>query len=262
MALVTVDQDLCDREGACIDSCPHSLLLRGPDGIPVTRAGAETLCIRCGQCVSICAKGALVNHFLEGQEFLEKAALNRGADPLTYAMKTRRSVRAFQARPVDKAVFKELFDVVRFAPSGNNAQKLWWIVTLEREGTRHLAELALQWMRRTYYPDSLDEVWTGDADPVLRGAPHLVLCCAPEDYRWAGTDSAIALTHLDLLAVSRGLGTCWSGIFLRALEGWPPLAEALNLPSGQRVFGGLMLGYPRHDYRLVPPRKPSAVDWR
>jgi len=262
MTLATIDKALCDREGACIDSCPHALFLRGEDGFPVERQDAASLCIRCGQCVSVCARGALTNHLLEGQEFLEKSALAGAEDPLAYAMKTRRSVRAFKGRSVDKAVLTSLFDVVRHAPTANNSQKLWWIVALERETTRSLAALGLDWLRNTYYRDGLGKAWEGDADPVLRGAPHLVLCCAPEDYRWACIDCAIAVTHLELLAASRGLGTCWTGVFLQALEAWPPLAEALGLPPGQKVFGGLTLGYPRFEHRLVPPRKPVAVNWR
>jgi nitroreductase/NAD-dependent dihydropyrimidine dehydrogenase PreA subunit len=262
MSLVTIDKDLCDREGACIDSCPHSLLLRGKDGFPVERADAASQCIRCGQCMAVCSRGALTNNLLAGQEFQEKSTLDRAKDPLVYAMKTRRSVRCFKSRPVDKLVLKGLLEVVRYAPTANNSQKLWWIATLQPEGTRALAELSLDWLRKTYFPDDPGEAWEGDADPVLRGAPHLLLCCAPEDYRWAATDSAIAVTHLELLAASRGLGTCWVGVFMRALEGWPPLVEAVGLPPGQKVFGGLTLGYPRYEFRLVPPRKPAAVDWR
>jgi len=262
MTLATIDHDLCDREGACIDACPRMLFLRGEGSFPVERPDAQSLCIQCGQCVAVCAKGALTNHLMEGKEFLEKADLNRGADQLAWIMKARRSVRAYRHRPVDKAVFRELFDVVRYAPTGSNTQKLWWIATLEPENTRVLARLGLDWMRRTYYPDSTDEDWAGGVDPVLRGAPHVALCCAPEDYPGAKTDAVIALTHLDLLAASRGLGTCWAGVFLKAVGGWPPLAEALSLPPGQKVFGAMMLGYPRFDFRLVPPRKPAAVDWR
>ncbi|MDQ7833983.1 MAG: nitroreductase family protein [Humidesulfovibrio sp.] len=262
MALVTIDLALCDREGACIDSCPHGLLLRGQDGLPVERVGAASHCIRCGQCVSVCSKSALTNHLLAGQEFQDKSTFDRAADPLAYIIKTRRSVRAFQKRAVDKTVFKSLFDLVRYAPTANNSQKLWWLVTLEAESTKNFAALALEWLIRSYYPNELEKPWEGDADPVLRGAPHVVLCCAPEEYRWGATDAAIAVTHVELLAASRGLATCWAGIFIRALEGWPPLLEALALPPGQKVFGGLMLGYPRFNHRLVPPRKPAAIGWR
>lgn len=262
MSMLTINKDRCQRDGACIDCCPYGLIVRDAAGFPVSRSEVEGLCIRCGHCVAVCGAGALANHFLDDQVFQPLADLDRAADPLAFAMRTRRSVRGFQQRPVERWVLKDILDVARYAPTANNSQKLWWVVVLEQEQMRRLAELAKEWMRQVYFPDHEGDVWPPGVDPVLRGAPHLLLCCAPADYPWAATDCAIAATHVDLLASARGLGTCWAGVFLRAAEGSPALAEALALPPGQKAYSALMLGHPRYDFTLVPPRKPLAVDWR
>lgn len=219
-------------------------------------------CIRCGECVAVCPHGALQNKHFEFSDFQPISSLQRDVDPVAYVMRTRRSVRAFREQAVPLADLKALFDVVRYAPTNRNSQELWWIVTTGRSETKAFADLARTWMRRSYWPDAPDSYWQEDDDPVLRGAPHLALCCAPADSKWGYTNAAIALTHLDLLAASRGIGACWAGVFMRAVDDWPPLAEAVNLPPGQKIFGALFLGYPKFPFSFVPPRKPSAVDWR
>jgi nitroreductase/ferredoxin len=261
MGILNIDRGLCLRDGACVESCPCALFRRDEGGVPFEIAGAEAACIRCGQCVAVCRSGALTNSLLDRAAFVELAGLDR-ADTLAFALRARRSIRAFQPEPVPRAELAALFELVRQAPTANNSQKLWWIVTSGREQTAELARLATEWLRRTYYPGRDAAPWAAGEDPVLHGAPHLVLCCAPADYAWGATDAAIATTSLDLLAFSRGLGTCWAGVFLRAASESPALAEALSLPEGQKVAAGLMLGRPKYPFRFAPPRNPAAIDWR
>ncbi len=226
----------------------------------MARNGAADACMRCGHCVSVCPSGALPMNALTASVLTRSRALP--GRRLAHLMRTRRSVRSFLPEDVPKAELKALFEVVRYAPTGRNAQNLWWIVTAGREQTLPLARLARQWMRAVMCPERADSDWPEDDDPVLRGAPHLILCCGPEDSRWGPTDAAIAVAHLELLAASRGLGACWAGAFVRAAEDFAPLQDALALPPGQRLYAGLFLGRPRHRHRLVPPRNPAAIDWR
>lgn len=261
MPFISVDATICTRQGACIDSCPYQLLHRDPQGLPVEREGAAGACLRCGHCVSVCPSGALSNTYLNRDLFVEVAGLGRG-DALAHLMRTRRSVRSFLQEDVPKTELKALFEVTRYAPTGRNTQNLWWIVTTGRAQTLPLARLARKWMRSVLHPERADADWPEDDDPVLRGAPHLILCCGPEDSSWGPTDAAIAVAHLELLAASRGLGACWAGAFVRAAEAFAPLWEALAMPQGQKLHAGLFLGRPRYRHRLVPPRNPAAIDWR
>lgn len=261
MNLIAVDPNLCACPGACIDSCPYGLIFRGAEDLPEGVPDAARSCIRCGQCVAVCPTGALANRMFKREDFQEQALLDAKADPLGVLMLSRRSIRAFKPEPISRSELAPLLELASRAPTANNAQNLWWIVTTGEQQTRALALLARDWMREAY-PGVPASMFEGDTDPVLRGAPQLVLCCGPEDSKWGHTDAAIAVTHLDLLLSSRGHGACWAGVFLRAVEAWPPLVEALALPAGQKVYGGLFFGRPKHRYRLVPPRKPLAVDWR
>jgi nitroreductase len=103
--------------------------------------------------------------------------------------------------------------------------------------------------------------WESGYDFVLRGAPTVVVACAPVEYGWGKQDCAIALTFLELAAEARGLGVCWAGFLTRVAADHAPLRQALSVPEGYAVCGGLMLGEPKYKYRLVPPRKPLSVQW-
>jgi nitroreductase len=96
---------------------------------------------------------------------------------------------------------------------------------------------------------------------ILRGAPAVIVACAPEDYRWGEEDSAIALTFLELAAEARGMGVCWAGYLTRVAGVHSPLREMLAVPVGYAVRGAVMVGERRYRYRLIPPRKPLSVQW-
>ena len=54
--------------------------------------------------------------------------------------------------------------------------------------------------------------WEAGKDPVLRGAPALVIAHGPQEYPLASVDCTAALTFFDLAAPTLGLGACWLGI--------------------------------------------------
>ena len=117
-------------------------------------------------------------------------------------------------------------------------------------------------MAKAYRLERSVEAWEAGKDPVLRGAPALVVAHAPKAYPLAQVDSTIALTFLDLAAPSAGLGACWAGFFMMGAAQWPPLQQALALPDGHNCFGAMMVGYPAYKYHRLPQRKEPVVSWR
>ena len=63
MALLTVDQDKCNKDGFCSMDCPVGIiqLNKEGDGFPVVAVESEAFCMKCGHCVAVCPHGALDN---------------------------------------------------------------------------------------------------------------------------------------------------------------------------------------------------------
>jgi nitroreductase len=173
----------------------------------------------------------------------------------------RRSVREFKDKPIARETLETLLDVARRAPTASNSQKLHWIVVEDGAKVHALSAEAMNWLRSSGISQAQLAQWEQGYDFVLRGAPVVIVACAPTDYAWGKQDCAIALTFLELAAEARCLGVCWAGYLTRVAFVHAPLRQALAVPEGYTVCGGLMLGERKYSYRLAPPRKPLSVQW-
>jgi nitroreductase/NAD-dependent dihydropyrimidine dehydrogenase PreA subunit len=257
MSQITVDRDLCLRDGLCVDVCSSKALRLGEDGFPEEVAGRS--CNLCGHCTAVCVCEALAHTGLPSEPSVPAARELPAPALIDGFLLSRRSVREFKNRPVARETLEALLDVARHAPTGSNTQKLHWIVVNGAEKVRALSAETMDWARQAA-PQAV-EFWQTGYDLILRGAPAVVVACAPADYIWAAQDCAIALTFLELAAEARGLGACWTGYLTRAAAAHAPLRRALSLPEGYVVSGGLMLGEPKYKYQRVPPRKPLSAQW-
>jgi nitroreductase len=239
--------------------CPARILFLNEKGFPEDIP--EGQCILCGHCAAVCAHDALTHTGLAEETYLPIAKEPLPPAVMDGFLMSRRSVREFKDRPVGREVLEALLEVARRAPTGSNSQKLHWIVV---EGVRKvyaLSEEAMNWFRTTDLPKARLEQWEKGHDFILRGAPAVIVACAPADYVWAKQDCAIALTFLELAAEARSLGVCWTGYLTRAAAAHSPLCKALSVPEGHVVCGGLMIGERKYTYKKIPPRKPLSVQW-
>ena len=144
------------------------------------------------------------------------------------AIKTRKSVRAFQSREVPDEVLERILDAARLAPSANNFQEWRFVVVRDRETRDELVEAAC---RQTF----------------VAQAPVVLACCAETNNHVMTCgqpsypiDLAIAIDHITLCAVAEGLGTCWIGAFYE-----DEVKRILSIPPAIRVVALLPLGYPQ-----------------
>ena len=104
-------------------------------------------------------------------------------------LKTRRSVRVFADRPVDRRILEDLVDCARLAPSARNVQPWEFVVVDDRQKLRELAALT-------------------DHGRFIAQAPAciVVLCQTTKYYL---EDGSAATENLLLAAHAYGLGACW-----------------------------------------------------
>lgn len=274
MTQINVDQDLCKHDGTCAAVCPMGIIeLKDCLAVPKLIAGLEDLCITCGHCVAVCPHGALSLDEMKAEDCPPvRADLALGSEQAEHFFRSRRSIRTYRDKVVEREKLATLIDMAHYAPTATNSQQVQWLVIDSREQLHGLAGMIVDMLRylikeghplaRAYRLDRSVEAWEAGIDTVLRGAPALVVAHAPTGYALAQVDSTIALAFLDLAAPTSGLGACWAGFFMMASAQWPPLQQVLALPDGHSCFGAMMVGYPKYDYRRLPLRKEAVISWR
>jgi len=155
------------------------------------------------------------------------------------AIRTRRSIRRYEKRPVEKEKLLKVLEAARLAPSAANRQPWSFIVVTDDKMKESL--------KSTY-----DRDW-------FISAPVIIVACASPEEAWVRRDGeeywkvdiSIAVQNLILAAWEEGLGTCWIGAFD---EG--EAKRALGIPPNIRVVAMTPLGYPAEQKGPIHDRKP------
>jgi nitroreductase/NAD-dependent dihydropyrimidine dehydrogenase PreA subunit len=274
VTLLSIDEDRCNKDGLCAAECPTFIIrIKDEDSFPEIVPGGGEMCLKCGHCVAVCPFGALSH----AEVPLEKCAPIRKEAKVSHAqavqfLRSRRSVRHFKDKPVQKEVLQQLIEIARYAPTGSNAQPLEWIVVNDRERVKGIAEMAIEWMRAVLQKDPqpasapymplLVEAWDMGVDTILRGAPGLIVATAPKEDLNGMVDLTLALSYLELAAPSVGLGTCWAGLLQGALRSNKSLKQALGISEKRPYHYPMMIGYPKFKYYYMPERKEPVIMWK
>jgi len=155
------------------------------------------------------------------------------------AIRTRRSIRMYENKPVEKEKLLEVLEAARLAPSAANRQPWSFIVVTDQKVKENL--------RSAYSRD-----W-------FISAPAIIVACAFPEKAWVRLDGeeywkvdiTIAMQSLVLGAWNEGLGTCWIGAFNEE-----EAKKALGIPANVRVVAMTPLGYPAEQKGPVTNRKP------
>ena len=271
MALLEVNKETCTKCGSCAGVCPGGIILFFEDKYPRPVSAADEFCLRCGHCVGVCPTGSLTHQDIPVEqcpaieEFLQVTF-----EQCAQLIKSRRSIRAYQDKPVPREEITRLIDIARYAPTGHNNQEVRWLVVDDKDKLRQFEEIGHDWMRdiisknpqmAAMFEGVLKRMEAGRPD-FIRGAPALVIAHAEKNMPMASIDSSIALGYFDLAANAGGLGCCWAGFFMMAANTFPALKEAVALPEDQQVYGALMLGYPKYRHQRIPVRNPARITWQ
>ncbi len=273
MSPILVDKEKCARDGICSAECPMALIQIQEDKYPAPSPLADQLCIRCGHCVAVCPHGAMSLDTMPADSCPPvREEWDLSADQAEHFLRSRRSIRVYKDKPVEREKLEKMIDAARHAPTGHNFQPVHWLVINNKDEVHKLAEMTIDWMKsvlkvdkemgKAMHMDMITLAWRFGHDVVLRSAPSLIVVHGHEADLTAEKSCVIAMTYLELMARPVGLGACWAGFFEAAAQFWAPLSEALSLPAGHKCFGAMMAGYPRFRYHRLPLRREARITWR
>lgn len=186
--------------------------------------------------------------------------------PVIEAIKTRRSVRSYEPKPVPREILNAVIDAGNEAPSAMNSQPWRFVVVESPEAKRRLLAAALPKAKmivetvKDIDPERYEAIkkrQTELPDPIYYSAPAIVFVIGIGTY---GAHSCpLACENMMLAAHALGLGSCWVGFGAMVTDD-PEVRRLLELQKGDEIFGPILFGYPKITAPR-PPKKGPSVKW-
>jgi nitroreductase len=160
------------------------------------------------------------------------------------AIRTRRSVRAYQDRPVARDLIEAVIADAAHAPWTPGALPEPWVFNVieGRAAVAAYGARALDYARANR-PRLQGYEWTERPGfSVFHEAPAVIIISGRSDYAPAQGESTRAGQNLSLSAHARGLGSCWVGSPMLWI-GDAAVQRELGIPEGLTPFAVFTLGY-------------------
>jgi nitroreductase/NAD-dependent dihydropyrimidine dehydrogenase PreA subunit len=270
MGLLTIDENKCKKDGFCAQECPAVIIRFSERSFPKILPIDEARCMDCGHCVAACPHDALQHARIPlSQSPVIREDLTVNEAQAIQLLRSRRSIRRYQNKPVEKEKIQRIIEAARYAPTAGNSQTVEWLVITDKTKLREIGGLTINWLREIaknpqviaaapYIPSAI-AAWDSGYDSVLRGAPAVVIAMAPQEAMNGLIDLTLALSYLDVLAPAMGLGTCWAGLLEGAMVNSAETRAAAGVPENFTHHYPIMLGYPDVKYYRMPERKTPKI---
>jgi nitroreductase len=152
--------------------------------------------------------------------------------PIHDLIRERWSPRAFDDRPVDRAVLFSLFEAARWAPSSGNEQP-WRFVVAERHRDSASFDRLIASLNES------NQIWARLAPIVGYSVASMTRAKTGQPNRHAWHDVGLSMSMLLVEATSRGL-------FVHQMAGYDAqrAREACGIPEGFEPVAAFVIGYP------------------
>ncbi|MFW9906579.1 MAG: nitroreductase family protein [Candidatus Thorarchaeota archaeon] len=275
--MIEIKPELCINCGYCVKACPSNIFAIDQDTV---RVEFEEFCILCGHCIAICPEDAIRHKKLDNKQF-QPIPTTRKINPqdLFTLYQTRRSIRNFKEKTIERDLLEQLISEARYAPTGSNLQNVEYLI-LQNQAIPPLVAnvrnfyakvLKIFESSQSEDPTTLRRIrkwnfWLTEAekgrDVLFYNPPAVIIVYAPKDDSMASLNVGFAVAYLMLAAHVNGLGTVNIGYAVEAIRRNPKIAEELGISMEEfGIFAVLSIGYPVHEYSKIPIRNPASIKW-
>jgi nitroreductase/NAD-dependent dihydropyrimidine dehydrogenase PreA subunit len=291
--MISIDLEKCTECLACYDVCPDYVIAHedksGHRG-PIIKHPEQ--CCHCGHCVSACSAQAINHEKIPLETLEELQEIDLSSNTIKALLFSRRSIRKYKEEPVPDDLVKQLLESASHAGSGGNIQSEGFIILKNKAILRQLELLVINilWhaglkfahgdglimkiLTKKFGPDLAEQYKSYHAiikhrkanheieGMIFRNAPMVIIAHGLKANNLAQINCSIAMRNIEILAPTLDLGTCWGGFLISAAgKKSKRINQLLDLDKSRRVYGALMVGYPKHRSKHKLPRKARSTNW-
>jgi nitroreductase len=154
-------------------------------------------------------------------------------------LRSRRSIRTYADKSVERSIIEEIVDCARLAPTAMNDQPWDFVVLTARDDLRRIPSML------------------GHAE-FIANAAFAVLVLARET-GCAVEDCSAATENLLIAAAAHGIGSCWVAGAKQAYA--PVVANAFGAPGDRQLIAIVSFGYPAEDPQIEKRTLPDVLHW-
>ena len=270
-----INKNKCIGCGACEKDCFPNAIEMMDDKAYIKNEH----CIKCGHCIAVCPENAAFTDEYDMEDVAEyrENDFNIKEDNLLNFIKFRRSVRNFKDKDISQEKILKIIEAGRFTQTGSNLQEVSYIVVKDK--LQDLKELALEslkdqgelvlgdktlnnplikryaalWVKM--YHQFIEDPKKGDR--LFFNAPVVIVVTSNTD-----VNGALASSNMELMTNALGLGTFFSGFFVRAAKDNKKIQDFLRVKGGHQVVTCMVIGYPDVEYYRTVPRKNADIVWK
>lgn len=269
-----VDIEKCIGCGLCIKDC----FVKDIELIDNKANIKNERCMKCGHCVAICPKGVVSTDTYNMDDVKEYSEIDFDIKPDTLLnfIKFRRSTRNFKEKDVEDEKILKIIEAGRFTQTSTNSQDVSYIVV--KENIDKLKEMVFVTLNNlgeniiknlneeTIVFKRYAEMWINmyDAfkknpknDSIFFNAPSVILVVSNNPI-----NGELASSNMEIVTNALGLGTFFSGFFVKASEENPEIRNFIGLKENQKVVSCMVIGYPNVTYKRTAPRKDAEISWK
>lgn len=166
---------------------------------------------------------------------------------------TRRSVRDYKEKAVDREQMAKVIECGIYAPSAMNKQTWAVRVVDDKAFLDGVTEIAVK-----QNPKLKEQA---NFRNFFRNAPTVAFIACPEESYSGEYDCGLLSENMMLSAWSMGIGSCCLGSVVPVMnsEEAKPYMERLNLPEGYKLLVAIAFGYPAGEAPVAPERDASKA---
>ena len=182
-------------------------------------------------------------------------------------IKSRRSVRKYQDKPIPKGLLEQILEGGMRAPSSMNRQPWRFVVVTNADEKKILVDEAKKELGTYLLTDDAKKKWgeeaamrfmeraKSDEDVIFYNAPVVVLVLQTMDLGNGNFDHGLCTENILLSAHSLGISSCPIGLS-RPMGNSPVVREKLGMKEDEKIVIGICLGYADE----VPDEKERNYD--